>query len=51
MAGIGVNMDPATGVVEMQFLTTSATHPKNPGLRTQAYSSCLHPAVLGRVVS
>ena len=32
MAGIGVNMDPATGVVEMQFLTTSATHPKNPGL-------------------
>ena len=32
MAGIGVNIDPATGVVEMQFLTTSATHPKNPGL-------------------
>lgn len=32
MAGIGVNIDPATGQVEMQFLTCSAMLPDKPGL-------------------
>ena len=32
MAGIGIHKDPGTGVVKMNFLTTSAVVPENPGL-------------------